>query len=180
MFEPLMKLFGEKADSLTTEIAALKPQLAQIVNNTESEVNFVRIGQHNNQVEIPEGETSGQFELRPREGRMWRLTSISVTGKKSTGVCAVYLGAVSNQNLIDVISPAGLYAGARRYYVPSGSSLFFRFYEQEKGTCTAMIQVEEYEYGSTVESQTGKSSESISPVLRAPGELPRALGLTKV
>lgn len=175
MFEPLQNLLSDKADSIACAIRDIVPHLAQIVRNTETEVNIQKIGEKSDSVTCVNSE--GMIRLRPAEGFMWRLTQIAVTGKKE-GACAVYLGAAAPTQLIDIISNTGIFASARRYYVPLGSEIIFHFYEQEeKGVCTAHIQVEEYDVERYKEAYTGPSSEYIEMLHEQP-PVPDPLGQT--
>lgn len=175
MFEPLQHLFAAKADAVVEQLKEIRSHLTQVVSNTESEINFIRIGEYSNQVTVAAAETTAEIKLFPRKGRMWRLTVLSVTGK-AAGEVNVYLGAVSPQDLVDVFTAAP-FAGGRRYYVPAESALIFVFSKQEAGqVCTANIQVEEYEHSAKIEAKTGTSNESVSPVLRSANEEPDPFG----
>jgi hypothetical protein len=158
MFEPLQALFDKHATNMVDVLKDVRCHLAEIVENTAARTESAQYGDHSGTANT--GKTAvAEVTLRTREGFYWKVNQTAITcGEK--GNCAVYLGSVIPQNLIDVIGPGTKNTSQAKYYVPPRSQLIFHFYEQpENQECTAHIQVDRFKESADYERRRTISHE---------------------
>lgn len=140
MFEPIARILDKHAGNLTTMMGTVLAHLSAIAQNTEARTESVQYGDYSGTDDTGDG-TTAEVKLYTREGYFWRVNQAAITGGLE-GNCAVYLGTINPESLIDVITNTGKNISTAKYYVPRNSVLIFHFYEQpENQVCTAHIQV---------------------------------------
>lgn len=143
MFEPLKDLIAPHADDFKQYLSRIEGHLASMVNDVESQVEFDQFTTRNGRANAAADGTA-TIELSPNEGFSWDIRRVGLTSSKEKGNCAVYVGSVAPENLVDVFREPRIAADRGRYFVPRGQKLIFHFYEQDVGqTCTVNIQAEQ-------------------------------------
>lgn len=143
MFEPLVKIFDKHATTVSETLQQVRQHLAEIVENTAARTEAAQFGDFSESAKAGKNETA-IVTLKTTEGYYWKVNQTAITGGEE-GACAVYLGSIIPENLIDMITPSGKNTSQAKYYVPPRSSLLFHFYEQPEGQeCTAHIQVDRF------------------------------------
>lgn len=178
MWEPLKELVGDHGDKLYTLLHDMRIHLSQIAQNTIAEVEYDEFTTRSGR-ETSLADETAIVELTPNEGFSWHITRVGITGKKE-GNCAVYVGTIAPENLVDVFRDTGITSDRGRYFVPRGQALIFHFYEQGAGQiCTANIQAEQLvPAGSVRRAARGTDNEAIN-VVRVP-EVPSGDPLNEV
>lgn len=140
MFEPIAKILDKHAGNLTDLMNSVLHHLATIAANTEARAETVQFGDFSGSNNTGPSKVA-EVRLHTREGFFWKVNQAAITGGVE-GNCAVYLGAINPENLIDIISPTGKNVSTAKYYVPRNGVLIFHFFEQpENQLCTAHVQV---------------------------------------
>lgn len=142
MFEPLKDLIAPHADDLKQYLSAIECRLGELVENSESEVEYDQFTTRSDRA-VVNGEGTAIIELSPSEGFSWHITRIALTSSEK-GNCAIYVGSVAPENLVDMFRESKMATDRGRYFVPRGVNLVIHFYEQEPGhVVTANIQAEQ-------------------------------------
>lgn len=166
MFEPLKELIGDHGEKLYGLLSEIRDHLTDIANNTYSEVEYLQYSTENGR-DTAGTDGTATIELQANEGYSWRVERVGLTGDEK-GNCAVYVGSVVPENLVDVFRGTGITAARGKYFVPRGQALIFHFYEQTASQiCTANIQVEQLvPTGKTHKAARGIDNEAIDTVRR--------------
>lgn len=163
ILEPLYNLLsghGEKLDQYMGEIRADIGTVARTADIVLSKVRYDQYTTQSNR-ENADAEGTAVIELTPNDGFSWVTTRIALTGTKG-GACAVYVGSIAPENLIDVFSDTGITANDPKYFVPYTVPLTFHFYEQEPNQpCTVNMQAELLPSGTPTRAHTGRDLERI-------------------
>lgn len=142
MFEPLKDLISPHAEDLKSYLSSIEARLGELVENAESEVEYDQFTTRSDRGTVGADGTA-IVELTPSEGFSWHIMRVALTASEK-GNCAVYVGSIAPENLVDVFKEPKMIADRGRYFVPRGMGLVFHFYEQEEGhVCTANIQAEQ-------------------------------------
>lgn len=176
MFEPLKDLIGDHGVKLYQLLSEIRDHLSEISNNTYSEVEYMQYSTENGRA-IAKADGTAAVELQANEGYSWRVERVGLTGDEE-GNCAVYVGAVVPENLVDVFRGTGITATRGKYFVPRGQAIIFHFYEQTpEQICTANLQVEQLvPTGKTHRAARGTDREAIDTV-RPWNEVPSGMPL---
>lgn len=176
MFEPLKELVGDHGEKLYKLLSEIRDHLTDIANNTYSEVEYTQYNTENGRA-VAAADKTATIELQANEGYSWRVERVGLTGSEE-GNCAVYVGSVVPENLVDVFRGTGITAARGKYFVPRGQALVFHFYEQKAGQiCTANIQVEQLvPTGLTHKAARGTDREALDTV-RVFDEVPSGMPL---
>lgn len=168
MFEPLKDLLAPHAEDLKSYLASIECRLGELVENAQSTVEYDQFTTRSDRSVVGEDGTA-IIELSPSEGFSWHITRVALTSSEK-GNCAVYVGSVAPENLVDVFRESKMATDRGRYFVPRGIGLIFHFYEQEPGhIVTANVQAEQLiPVVKQKRTVTGRSSEAANPAPNRP------------
>lgn len=142
MFEPLKDLIAPHAEDFKSYLASIESRLGELVDSAQSQVEYDQFTTRSGRAVVSEDGTA-IIELTPAEGFSWHVTRIALTSSEK-GNCAVYVGSVAPENLVDVFRESKMATDRGRYFVPRGIGLVIHFYEQEPGhVVTANVQAEQ-------------------------------------
>lgn len=181
--EPIYELLRGHGDKLDENITAMRNDISRVADAANLVLSKVKYDEFTTQANraIVEEDGTALIELIPNDGFSWRTTRIALTGTRKVegeeiieGNCAVYVGSVAPENLIDVFRGTGITADDPKYFVPYTVPLTFHFYEQEPGdVVTVNMQAELLPSGTPRRATTGRDREHIDvprlPVIPDPG-----------
>lgn len=174
MFEPLTKLFGEKAVIVENRLAGIEHQLSKLTEYTASAVAADEYAWLSGTSEA-DAEKTAEVIIDNTEKVGWMVQRTTVTGgaPEGEGSCTVYLGNILPTNLVDALKcPIGV--SQAEYYVAPQSSLIFHFFEQKApgDLCTVNLQVKRMLVRPEIISVTGREWEATDGDQRIPAGHP--------